>query len=254
MNDKALAKQDSQAAIIERVMLVGDLGRLEPWERVEYYTSTCESLGLNPLTRPFEYLKLNNRLTLYARKDATDQLRRVHSVSIKISSREQVGGCYVVVAQATTKDGRTDESLGAVPTDKLRGDNLANALMKAETKAKRRVTLSICGLGFTDESELETIKGAERVSVDEAHQDKPTQAELADAEARMIAELADIINEEIGKLWYSKNQPLITALPADAKKQVRAAYGSMLKRSRQNEEEPDYPEEPDHERQPGEEG
>jgi hypothetical protein len=30
--------------------------------------------------------------------------------------------------------------------------------MKAETKAKRRVTLSICGLGFLDETEVETLK------------------------------------------------------------------------------------------------
>jgi hypothetical protein len=29
--------------------------------------------------------------------------------------------------------------------------------MKAETKSKRRVVLSICGLGFLDESELDTI-------------------------------------------------------------------------------------------------
>jgi hypothetical protein len=32
--------------------------------------------------------------------------------------------------------------------------------MKAETKAKRRVTLSICGLGLLDETEIETIPGA----------------------------------------------------------------------------------------------
>ena len=29
--------------------------------------------------------------------------------------------------------------------------------MKAETKAKRRVTLSICGLGMLDETEVETV-------------------------------------------------------------------------------------------------
>ena len=34
----------------------------------------------------------------------------------------------------------------------------ANAMMKAETKAKRRVTLSICGLGMLDESEFDTIR------------------------------------------------------------------------------------------------
>ena len=44
----------------------------------------------------------------------------------------------------------------------LKGDALANGLMKAETKAKRRCTLSLCGLGMLDESEIETIPGAVR--------------------------------------------------------------------------------------------
>jgi hypothetical protein len=37
----------------------------------------------------------------------------------------------------------------------LSGEALANATMKAETKAKRRLTLSLVGLGFLDESEIE---------------------------------------------------------------------------------------------------
>jgi hypothetical protein len=40
------------------------------------------------------------------------------------------------------------------------GDMLANAMMRCETKAKRRVTLSIVGLGWTDESEIDSIPGA----------------------------------------------------------------------------------------------
>ena len=47
--------------------------------------------------------------------------------------------------------------MGNMPLRSLKGDALANALMKAETKAKRRVTLSIAGLGWLDETELETI-------------------------------------------------------------------------------------------------
>ena len=43
----------------------------------------------------------------------------------------------------------------------LKGDALANALMKCETKAKRRVTLSIAGLGWLDEIELATIPGVQ---------------------------------------------------------------------------------------------
>jgi hypothetical protein len=54
-------------------------------------------------------------------------------------------------------DGRTDESLGAVSLVGLEGEALANSLMKAETKAKRRVALSICGLGMLDETEVEAI-------------------------------------------------------------------------------------------------
>lgn len=48
----------------------------------------------------------------------------------------------------------------------LRGDAKANALMKAETKAKRRVTLSIAGLGWVDETEIDTIPDKRRVVVD----------------------------------------------------------------------------------------
>jgi hypothetical protein len=48
----------------------------------------------------------------------------------------------------------------------LRGDALANAIMKCETKAKRRLTLSLCGLGMLDESEIETVTDAHTVDVD----------------------------------------------------------------------------------------
>ena len=43
--------------------------------------------------------------------------------------------------------------MGVVSIAGLKGEALANAMMKAETKAKRRATLSICGLGWMDEVE-----------------------------------------------------------------------------------------------------
>src|SRR6516162_3098534 len=55
-------------------------------------------------------------------------------------------------------NGRIDTSIGAVSIGGLKGDNKCNALMKAETKAKRRLTLSICGLGMLDETEIETVR------------------------------------------------------------------------------------------------
>lgn len=144
---------------VEQVLIQGNLAQLQPEQRVQYYNATCKSLGLNPLTKPFDYINLNGKLTLYAKRDATDQLRRTFGVSIKIVDRTTEYAVHTVTAQATTKDGRTDEATGSVSLANLKGDALANALMKAETKAKRRVTLSICGLGFLDETEIETIPG-----------------------------------------------------------------------------------------------
>lgn len=155
-----------QSDIIEQVIIKGDLSQLSPAERVNYYRAVCESVGLNPLTKPFDYISLKGKLTLYAKKDATDQLRRINGVSITRLERDRIDGIYVVTAYATTGE-RQDSSTGAVNVDGLRGDELANAFMKAETKAKRRVTLSLCGLGWLDETEVETIPDAKRFSVSE---------------------------------------------------------------------------------------
>src|SRR5919109_3269736 len=146
--------------VLEQVLIGGDLSGLTPQQRADYYGAVCRALGLNPLTKPFEYLTLNGKLRLYALRDCADQLRRLHGISIHITSRERLQDIYVVTARAQDKTSREDESTGAVALGHLRGDALANALMKCETKAKRRVTLSIAGLGWLDETELAPIPGA----------------------------------------------------------------------------------------------
>lgn len=142
----------------ESALFNNDIGKLTHEERVTYALRLCKSLGLNPLSRPFQYIVLKNKLTLYATKDATEQLRKTQGLSLTIVARERIESVYIVTARATLPNGRADEATGAVNIKGLQGDDLANALMKAETKAKRRVTLSICGLGMLDESELETCK------------------------------------------------------------------------------------------------
>jgi hypothetical protein len=156
--------------VMEKVVIGGDLSELNAAQRAEYYTAVCRSLGLNPLTKPFEFLTLNGKLRLYALRDCADQLRRLHGISIYITNRERMGDIYIVTARAKDRTGREDESTGAVALGNLKGDALANALMKAETKAKRRVTLSIAGLGWLDETELATIPGAQTYAPDAAHE------------------------------------------------------------------------------------
>jgi len=146
---------------IEKVLIQGDLQPLNPEQRLAYYKAVCDSVGLNTLTKPFEYINLNGKLVLYATKAAAEQLRQIHNVSIEITSREKIDEVYVVTAKASMPDGRKDESTGAVLIGGLRPSDVPNAFMKAETKAKRRATLSICGLGLLDESEVVDAVNAE---------------------------------------------------------------------------------------------
>lgn len=177
----SLAVPQPTGVEIEKVLVGGDLSKLSPDQRVLYYNNVCHSIGLNPLTRPFSYLNLNNKLVLYATKDCADQLRAIKGVSITKLEREEAEGLYIVTAYAALATGRQDSDLGAVTIAKLTGDARANAIMKATTKAKRRVTLSICGLGFLDETEIETIPGAYQVSVAETGEIAPHQDSGKDA-------------------------------------------------------------------------
>jgi hypothetical protein len=143
--------------LMESVVIRGDLSRLTPQERGQYYMAVCKSVGLNPLTKPFEYITLNGKLTLYALRNCTDQLRSIHKISVVDMTEAERDGVCIVTCKVSNAEGRTDIAKGAVNLANLRGENLANAIMKAETKAKRRATLSICGLGLLDETEVEDI-------------------------------------------------------------------------------------------------
>ena len=150
----------NNADVMASVILKGDLSRLSPDEKVKYYVSVCRSLGLNPLTQPFAYMTLSGKHILYAKRDATDQLRSLHNISIEDMTEIVHDGVYIVTCKVRNGKNRTDMSRGAVSITGLKGDALANAMMKAETKAKRRATLSIVGLGMLDETEIDTIPGA----------------------------------------------------------------------------------------------
>lgn len=166
MNQELTVRAEGSFSAIEQVVMQGDLSKLNSEQRVTYYRKVCESQGLNPFTNPFAYIFLNGKLTLYAKKDCTEQLRKINGVSIEELNDKLVDDIYVVTAKARDKNGRIDQANGAVVLGSLKGEAKANAIMKAETKAKRRVTLSICGMGWTDESEIDSIPNAQHVDVD----------------------------------------------------------------------------------------
>lgn len=156
-------QQVNDQHLINSLVIGGDIGKLNPDQKIQYYTGYCQRLGLDPFTQPFKLLRLNGKEVLYLDRGGAQQLNKLHNVSHRIVAREITNNCYVVTAEAYTMGGRNTASIGAVSIDGLKGEALCNAMMKAETKAKRRATLDLLGLGVLDETETETIQGAQNV-------------------------------------------------------------------------------------------
>ena len=133
MQEKKQSQEQKKQQLMQRVVN-GELSQLNPEERLTYYNLVCDSVGLNPLTRPFEYLNQKGKLILYAKKDATEQLGKIHGISVIIKSRDVMHETFIVIAAARDKTGRDNEALGAVTIRNLAGEDLANAMMKAESK------------------------------------------------------------------------------------------------------------------------
>ena len=155
-------------AVVEKVITGGDLGQLTPEQRVRYYIQTCESLKLNWRTKPFDVVALRGQgaKTLYPNKGCAEQLAQVHNISVDLLEATTEQGVRIQKAKACLTNGRCVTKTGAVPVDGLRGDAYANAVMKCETKAHRRAVLALVGLNMPDESELESIPGSQRFTMD----------------------------------------------------------------------------------------
>jgi hypothetical protein len=156
-------------------------------------------MGLDPFTKPFDILRLNGKEVLYCTRSGTQQLNKLHKVSHLITSRDtnQEAGVYIVTSKASLPDGRCTESIGAVNIAGLKGEAYANAIMKAETKAKRRATLDLLGLGVLDESEAESIPNATTVAINT----------MVEALPQMEVEAVEVIEEDeqlsIGRLMIA---------------------------------------------------
>ena len=182
--ENPLVRTQSDAERVEKAMLEGDVSKLDPKTRMAYHNAICESIGLNPLARPLCILKNQDGTSqFYFKREAAEMIRKAQGISIVPVSREVIGDLYVVVMRAWMTNGafkREDEAQAIVPLTKnkkvqqgkwpngdpkwvnaldengdeilipLRGQALANAMMACESKAKRRVTFSIAGLGFSE--------------------------------------------------------------------------------------------------------
>ena len=137
-----------------------DLDQLSEAEQLEYVETACEHLGV-PSELGLVSLGFmdsgdgKRKKVLYVHKGATDIVRDHRGINVEsmiplAANKEYVG------FTATGKDskGRQEVAVGAVSISGLTGVAVANAVMTAQTKASRRLTLIYAGGGFFDETEV----------------------------------------------------------------------------------------------------
>ena len=175
---------------LEEILINGEISSLTETQRIEYVGALCKSLGLNPLLRPFQFIRFDGKIQLYATRTCAEQLREVKKLSIPRVDVKKEGDyifCEVTIIDASGRQDTETACLwlkqvkkawneasrkmeivrqnGQPVIEDLAGADYANAHMKVVTKAKRRATLAFAGLGILDESEIDTLEGA-KVSKD----------------------------------------------------------------------------------------
>lgn len=141
--------------IINSLILTGDMSKLTPAQQTQYYHAVCKDLGLNPLTQPFAIFSMQGKKVMYATKGCTQQLANIRKINTEVKSRDVKGDVYIVSVRASMPDGRFTDEDGIVSIVGLKATDLANAMLKAITKAKRRAVLALCGLNMSDETEID---------------------------------------------------------------------------------------------------
>lgn len=213
--DQSIVPADVSAGALQAA-LAGDLSKLTGEDRLKFYGALCNFTGLNPLSKPFDWIQFQGKLTLYPNKGCAEQLRKLHKITFDDAfERKAEFGLLIVTVRGTDAAGRRDFATAALPfDDKMAPDVRANALMKCETKAKRRFTLSIAGLTMF-------ARDIEDSDVQPSHEQNIAQIETASDRA---AELNRGINPAIDvETVESKGETPITATvatPAEAAKIV----------------------------------
>jgi hypothetical protein len=139
-----------------------NLNELNQDQRNEYYLAACKYFGVPPELNVLRLTYVDNQngpanLVLCATKGATDIIRNNLKISVKGLTDKQVNGSYVVTATGENKDGRQEMSFGSFYIDGLKGKDLDIAIMTAQTRALKRMTLQFAGGGLADESEVDMI-------------------------------------------------------------------------------------------------
>jgi hypothetical protein len=139
----------------------GDLSTLPEPEHDRVLVKMCAHYGLDPVLRPFCIIPAQGKKIWYATKTSTDMVASRDKLTRKFKERridKDLMICEIIMeitdghrieegtAVVTIGEFVRDPKTGAIGEQMMRGEALANAMMRCETKAKRRATLAWFGM------------------------------------------------------------------------------------------------------------
>lgn len=217
MTTEITVKNEELSLAIRSYLRTGDLSVLPDVEKDKVLLKMCEHYQLDAVMRPFILIKLNGKEVWYPTKSATDMVAAKFNLTrevleIKENVERGILECRVKVTQEGSS--RTETCISAVSivefgrdeTGKIvgkimKGEAYANALMKVDTKAKRRATLGWLGIAdyydpAENERDIVEIRATEArqiLEMDEKESEnkegkKRGRPSRADIEARAMAE------------------------------------------------------------------
>jgi hypothetical protein len=209
--------------VLSKLLLSGDITGLSEYERVLYYKAVCERVGLDPSTQPFTILNLKKkkagggyepRTILYLNAGGAQQLNKLYKVSHSLTDERLSKNLYRVFYRASLPDGRYTDSCGAVAIDGLEGEDLANAVMRAESKSKRRSTLDLLGLSFAG--------GGGEVSFDEPDPERPkTEAPPATGDTDGVSDVEG--GDFVFEFSWNKGKTIAEVYKSRGRKEIEGA-------------------------------
>jgi hypothetical protein len=150
-----------------KAQLTRDWAGVSDEDKVRFASSVCKALDIPTPLNPFTFIPMKGKMTFYAGKEAAELLAERNKISVNITNKylDKEQNIYVVECRAQmptvdyydkkgvkthTVHGRSIDNLAAISMHGKSGDDRANALMKAVTKAQRRTVFSAVGLSIMD--------------------------------------------------------------------------------------------------------
>jgi hypothetical protein len=129
-------------------------------EQLDAFRATvAKTMAIDPMMLDFIWMNdpetgLRNRV-LYAKRGVAEVLRHELGISITGLTPSESNGLITFTATGVNKSGRQEMAVGSAYIESQRGDKKAHAMMTAQTRAVRRLTLQFVTGGVLDETEVQ---------------------------------------------------------------------------------------------------